>query len=286
MTENIIIPQSQETDSQTALDDRKVVIEAVGLGKLYRIGGVKAAPMNLRESIMKAVQEPINRFNALRQGIAPTNSDKTFWALKDINFQIKQGDSLGILGINGSGKSTLLKLISHIIEPTEGYIRTVGRIASLLEVGAGFHPELTGRENIYLNATVFGMKKSEIEERFDDIIAFSEIADFMDTPLKRYSSGMRVRLGFSVAIHTEPDILILDEVLAVGDAGFREKCMQKIEQKRQEGITLLIVSHSIGHITRMAEKSLWLERGRIHEYGATGDIAPKYQAEVVDARKK
>lgn len=285
MSENTIIPEPT-TAPQTALDNRPVVIEAVGLSKLYRIGGIKNAPMNLRESIMQAVQEPINRFNALRQGIAPTNSDHSFWALKNINFQVKKGDAVGIVGVNGSGKSTLLKLISHIIEPTEGHIRTVGKIASLLEVGAGFHPELTGRENIYLNGTVFGMTRQEIDEQFDKIIEFSEIANFMDTPLKRYSSGMRVRLGFSVAIHTNPDILILDEVLAVGDAGFREKCMQQIEDKRSDGITLLIVSHSIGHVTRLAEKIIWLKEGKIYKQGQSNEMATIYQQEIVDPRKK
>lgn len=263
-----------------------IAIEAVNLGKLYRIGGAKSSPTNLRETIYHIVQEPISRFNALRHGIAPTNSDKAFWALRDVNFQIKRGESIGLIGVNGSGKSTLLKLISHIIEPTEGYIRTVGRIASLLEVGAGFHIELTGRENIYLNGAVFGMTQEEVDDQFDKIVEFSEIGDFLDTPLKRYSSGMRVRLGFSVAIHTNPDILILDEVLAVGDAGFREKCMQRIEEKKQEGITLLIVSHSMSHITRMTDYVIWLKNGLIHQQGTTDDVSQIYQKEVVDSRRK
>lgn len=264
-----------------------VAIEVVQLSKLYRIGSVKGKPTNLREALTLACQEPIKRIQALRHGYVPTNADQEFWALKDVSFSINKGDSVAIMGVNGSGKSTLLKTISHIIEPTSGFVRTRGRIVSLLDVGAGFHPELTGQENIYLNATVFGMTKTEIDTKYPEIVEFAELRnDFLQTPLKRYSSGMRVRLGFAVAIHANANILIMDEVLAVGDAGFREKCFEKLGQIKESGITILIVSHFLSHVKRLADTIIWLKEGRVYRIGSTDDLANAYNDEVVSKRRK
>jgi lipopolysaccharide transport system ATP-binding protein len=206
-------------------------------------------------------------------------SDKTsedFWALKDVSFEISQGDRVGIIGRNGAGKSTLLKILSRITEPTSGRARIKGRVASLLEVGTGFHPELTGRENIFLNGAILGMRKAEIKIKFDEIVAFAEIDKFLDTPVKRYSSGMYVRLAFSVAAHLDPEILLVDEVLAVGDAQFQKKCMGKMEEVSRKGRTILFVSHNMVAVRSLCEKIIYLKEGKIYKQGVSGETIDDY----------
>jgi lipopolysaccharide transport system ATP-binding protein len=204
----------------------------------------------------------------------PTHEE--FWALKDISFEIKQGDRVGIIGRNGAGKSTLLKILSRITEPTHGSIKIRGRVASLLEVGTGFHPELTGRENIYLNGAILGMGKEEIKRKFDEIVDFAEVEKFLDTPVKRYSSGMYVRLAFAVAAHLEPEILIVDEVLAVGDAQFQKKCLGKMEEVGKEGRTVLFVSHQMAAVEKLCGKGILLNQGKIQHIGNQTEVIAKY----------
>ncbi|WDE95977.1 polysaccharide ABC transporter ATP-binding protein [Lentisphaera profundi] len=208
-----------------------------------------------------------------------------FWALKDINFEIKQGDRVGIIGRNGAGKSTLLKVLSRITEPTMGRIHLKGRVASLLEVGTGFHPELTGRENIFLNGAIMGMSKWEIKKKFDEIVAFAEVEKFLDTPVKRYSSGMYVRLAFAVAAHLEPEILVVDEVLAVGDAQFQKKCLGKMEDVGKEGRTVIFVSHNMDMINHLCENAILLEEGNIIDYRETEVITQKYLSDRCGVRE-
>lgn len=204
-------------------------------------------------------------------------TQEEFWALKDINFEINQGDKVGIIGRNGAGKSTLLKVLSRITEPTTGKIHINGRIASLLEVGTGFHPELTGRENIYLNGAILGMNRKEIKAKFDEIVDFAEVEKFLDTPVKRYSSGMYVRLAFSVAAHLEPDILVVDEVLAVGDSGFQKKCLGKMDSISNLGRTIIFVSHNMTALKKLCNKSIYLEKGNVIDFSETLAIIHKYQ---------
>jgi lipopolysaccharide transport system ATP-binding protein len=200
-----------------------------------------------------------------------------FWALRNVNFEVKQGEAIGIIGRNGAGKSTLLKILSRITEPTEGRIKLRGRVASLLEVGTGFHPELTGRENIFLNGAILGMKQWEIRKKFDEIVAFADIERFLDTPVKRYSSGMYVRLAFAVAAHLEPEILIVDEVLAVGDAEFQKKCLGKMDEvSRGEGRTILFVSHNMGVITSLCPTAIWLDQGAVRQQGPAQNVISEY----------
>jgi lipopolysaccharide transport system ATP-binding protein len=206
----------------------------------------------------------------------PIPGSEEFWALKDVSFDIKQGDRVGIIGRNGAGKSTLLKVLSRITEPTFGSVAITGRVASLLEVGTGFHPELTGRENIYLNGAILGMSKAEITKKFDEIVAFAEVERFLDTPVKRYSSGMYVRLAFAVAAHLEPDILIVDEVLAVGDAQFQKKCLGQMEKAGKDGRTVLFVSHNMAMISNLCQKGIVLEGGKLLFEGAVSDAVVKY----------
>jgi lipopolysaccharide transport system ATP-binding protein len=209
----------------------------------------------------------------------PQQTTEDFWALKDVSFEIKQGDRIGIIGRNGAGKSTLLKILSRITEPTCGRISINGRVASLLEVGTGFHPELTGRENIYLNGAILGMSKVEIKRKFDGIVAFAEVEKFLDTPVKRYSSGMYVRLAFAVAAHLEPEILIVDEVLAVGDAAFQKKCLGKMEDVGKDGRTVLFVSHSIAAITTLCRRCVLLNSGHMLMDGSAAEVTSYYQAQ-------
>jgi lipopolysaccharide transport system ATP-binding protein len=204
----------------------------------------------------------------------PTHEE--FWALKDVNFDIKQGDRIGIIGRNGAGKSTLLKILSRITEPTSGKVSIKGRVASLLEVGTGFHPELTGRENIFLNGSILGLTHAEIKKKFDEIAAFAEVEKFLDTPVKRYSSGMYVRLAFAVAAHLEPEILIVDEVLAVGDAQFQRKCLGKMEEVGKEGRTVIFVSHSMPTVTSLCDRAILLESGRVTKIGPTSEVVMHY----------
>lgn len=206
----------------------------------------------------------------------PGNSAKEFWALRDVSFQVMPGESLGVIGPNGSGKSTLLKLLAGILEPTTGEIIVNGRISALLELGAGFHPDLTGRENIFLNGTLYGLSRQEMQRQVESIIEFSELREFIDMPIKHYSSGMYVRLGFAVAIHTEPDLLLVDEVLAVGDANFQHKCMDAIQRYRQRGGTLLLVSHDLGSIESICDRAIWYEHGQVQATGHPTDIVMQY----------
>jgi len=239
----------------------KPILEVRNLWKQYKIGGQQASYLSLREKLLQPFQ---------RQKM------DTFWALQDINFDIFEGECVGIIGRNGAGKSTLLKILSQITPPTKGYIKARGRVASLLEVGTGFHPELTGRENIYLNGSILGLKRSEINAKFDEIIDFSGIEKFLNTPLKHYSSGMKLRLAFSVAAHLEPEILLIDEVLAVGDAEFQKKCLGKMDEVSKSGRTVLFVSHNLGAIAQLCKKSILLNKGNIEKIGFTPDIITTY----------
>jgi lipopolysaccharide transport system ATP-binding protein len=239
----------------------KPVIRVEKLGKLYRIGLAPQRYQTLSENITSFLGAPLK---AIRRIQAPrSDSADTIWALRDVSFDVEKGQVLGIVGRNGAGKSTLLKLLSRITEPTEGTLTIQGRVGSLLEVGTGFHPELTGRENIFLNGAILGMKHAEIARNFDEIVAFSEVEQFIDTPVKRYSSGMYLRLAFAVAAHLEPEILVVDEVLAVGDAEFQRKCLGKMGDVAEEGRTVLFVSHNMSAILRLTHETIILEKGRM-----------------------
>jgi lipopolysaccharide transport system ATP-binding protein len=205
---------------------------------------------------------------------------EAFWVLRDADFQIYEGEFVGLIGANGAGKSTSLKLISKIIEPTTGHVWSRGRIGALLELGAGFHPELSGRENIYLNASVMGLERSYVDEYFDEIVAFSELEDFIDVPVKHYSSGMYVRLGFSVAIHARPDILLIDEVLAVGDEAFQHKCIDRITRLRRSGVTILLVTHGLNTVESLCDRAIWFEQGRVEGIGDSRDVVMAYRNHV------
>ena len=205
-------------------------------------------------------------------------SREEFWALRDVSFAVKQGETVGIVGPNGAGKSTALKLISRIIEPTSGQIKVNGRVGALLELGAGFHPDLTGRENIFLNGSILGLGRAEIRRKLDEIIAFAELERFIDVPVKHYSSGMYVRLGFSVAVHTAPEILLVDEVLAVGDQVFQQKCLKRIGGLKRDGVTIVLVSHSLGSIRNLCERAIWLQDGRIKIDGSSAEVVDQYLA--------
>ena len=238
------------------------VIRVENLGKKYIIGHQQQERYTaLRDVITNKVKSLGSLINPQSKNENPAFEE--FWALKDVSFDIKQGDRVGIIGRNGAGKSTLLKILSRITEPTTGSIKIKGRVASLLEVGTGFHPELTGRENIFLNGAILGMGKEEIKRKFDEIVAFAEVEKFLDTPVKRYSSGMYVRLAFAVAAHLEPEILIVDEVLAVGDAAFQKKCLGKMEDVGKEGRTVLFVSHNMAAIQNLCQRVVWLNQGQL-----------------------
>src|SRR5688500_17785261 len=251
------------------------VINVRGLGKAYRIGMVNPTHTNFRETVMELAMTPFKR---LRKYSEDWNEPDTYWALKDVSFEVGQGEVLGVIGRNGAGKSTLLKLLSRITEPTEGEARIKGRVSSLLEVGTGFHPELTGRENIYLNGAILGMKRAEIKAKFDEIVAFSEVEKFLDTPVKRYSSGMYVRLAFAVAAHLEPEVLIVDEVLAVGDASFQKKCLGKMGDVMRQGRTVLFVSHNMDAVTSLCTQVVLVAGGRATQPMAPEDGVKQYLA--------
>jgi lipopolysaccharide transport system ATP-binding protein len=247
----------------------KIAIRVRNLGKKYKIGGPQERYQTFREAIVKSLKAPMKVFHR-----APP--DEIFWALKDVSFDVEQGEVLGIIGRNGAGKSTLLKILSRITPPTEGSVEIHGRVGSLLEVGTGFHPEMTGRENIFLNGSILGMKKIEIEQKFDEIVKFSEIEKFIDTPVKRYSSGMYVRLAFAVAAHLEPEILIIDEVLAVGDAAFQKKCLGKMGDVAREGRTVLFVSHNMVAVQNLCKKGILLNDGKIVYQGDINNAITYY----------
>lgn len=253
------------------------VIQIRNLSKRYRIGRADHRSDTLLGSVLKGIQSPLNNLRRIRS-LSTFRDDESdvCWALKEVSFDVQEGDVLGIIGHNGAGKSTLLKILSRITEPTSGEIRIRGRVASLLEIGTGFHPELTGRENIYMNGTLLGMRKHEIDKKFDEIVHFSGVDSFIDTPVKFYSSGMRVRLGFSVAAHLEPEILIIDEVLAVGDAEFQRKCLGKMEDVAKQGRTVLFVSHNMNAVQTLCEKSILLANGRVVLFDSSEKVVNSY----------
>ena len=258
----------------------EIAIRAEKLGKQYRIGGPQARYKTIRESLVEVAQVPVRGLGKLLRGAkraGNANVDSTIWALKDVSFDVKQGEAVGIIGRNGAGKSTLLKVLSRITKPTEGYAEIHGRVGSLLEVGTGFHPELTGRENIYLNGAILGMKRREIDRKFDEMVAFAEIEKFMDTPVKHYSSGMYVRLAFAVAAHLEPEILLVDEVLAVGDAEFQKKCLGKMGNVAKEGRTVLFVSHNMIAVKKLCQRAVLLQNGHIALDGDVIQVVKWYQ---------
>lgn len=252
----------------------KPIIEIHNLGKKYRIG-LHRGYLSLREQLTSKANRVVKQLTSGNGGSGSGGIDE-FWALRDVSFSVNEGETVGIIGRNGAGKSTILKILSKITPPTTGRILLRGRVASLLEVGTGFHPELTGRENIYLNGTILGMTRTEIKNKFDEIVAFSEIEQFLDTPVKRYSSGMYVRLAFAVAAHLEPEILIVDEVLAVGDSQFQKKCLGKMSEIAQGGRTVLFVSHNMAAVRSLCEKAIWLERGRVKQIGNAEEVISTY----------
>jgi lipopolysaccharide transport system ATP-binding protein len=246
-----------------------LAIRARGIGKRYSIGAAEPY-RTFREALLRGFGAPLRALRRERE------DPPTVWALRDVSFDVEPGEIVGIIGRNGAGKSTLLKLLSRITAPTTGEIELRGRVGALLEVGTGFHPELTGRENIYLNGAILGMKGAEIRRKFDAIVAFSEIEKFLDTPIKHYSSGMFMRLAFAVAAHLEPEILIVDEVLAVGDAGFQKKCLAKMEDVSHEGRTVLFVTHSMPAVTRLCPRTILLEEGRVRLDGPSHEVVGAY----------
>ncbi|MBV9492191.1 MAG: ABC transporter ATP-binding protein [Verrucomicrobia bacterium] len=257
-----------------------VVVEASNLSKRFFLG--ERNQRAFFEDVAAKAASGLRRF--LRPGQCPTSgSRRDFWALRDVSFQISEGQTLAIIGENGAGKSTLLKILSRITQPTTGTVKVYGRLASLLEVGTGFHPEFSGRDNIYLNGAMLGLSRQEVRARFDRIVDFSGIKDFIDTPVKNYSSGMYVRLAFSVAAHLNPEIVILDEVLAVGDAPFQQKCFQRMEEIIGEGHAAIIVSHAMANVRRMSQVCLWLKRGRIEMFGPAHEVVSEYEKQTTHA---
>lgn len=253
------------------------IIKVENISKRYSIDSRSNSALRydtLRESIVNVVRSSVSRLK--RNG----HTKEPFWALKDVSFEVNPGEVLGIIGPNGAGKSTLLQILSRIVEPTTGYAELYGQVGSLLEIGTGFHPDLTGRENIFLNGAVLGMKRSEINARFDEIVAFSGIEKFLETPVKRYSSGMYVRLAFSIAAHFNPEILIIDEVLAVGDAEFQLKCFTKMGEVIKSGRTILLVTHSMPVITQLCQNAMLIRAGRVEKIGPAAEVVDYYQHSV------
>ena len=251
-------------------------ISVDNISKRYRLGEINRGQLlaDLHRWWMRRKVSPLDKGGQLE---TEPKEEGDFWALKNVSFEIEQGKTIGIIGANGAGKSTLLKIISRITAPTNGSIRLKGRIGSLLEVGTGFHPELTGRDNVFMNGAILGMSRAEVKRKFDDIVAFAAIDEFIDTPVKRYSSGMYVRLAFAVSAFLEPEILILDEILAVGDLAFRVKCFKRLEELVSSRHTILFVAHDIGLVTRFCDKVIWLEKGSVKDYGATETVTEGYQ---------
>ena len=261
----------------------KPIIRVENLSKQYAIGGKQEPYATFRESLVNAARLPLNVIKRRPK----ENAGHRFWALKDVSFEVKPGEVVGIIGRNGAGKSTLLKILSRITEPTAGRIELYGRVGSLLEVGTGFHPELTGRENIYLNGAILGMRREEIAKKFDEIVDFAEIEDFLDTPVKRYSSGMYTRLAFAVAANLEPEILIVDEVLAVGDAEFQKKCLGKMKAvSEQEGRTVIFVSHNMSAVQNLCNSAIFLNKGQVAQIGAVAEVINNYLAKNMDSPLK
>lgn len=245
-----------------------IVICVDGISKKYRIGAKQEKHRTLRDALSKITSAPFRKSNG--------REAETIWALKDISFNVRRGEVVGIVGRNGAGKSTLLKILSKITEPTTGYVDIEGRVGSLLEVGTGFHHELTGRENIFLSGAILGMKRAEVQSQFDAIVAFAEIEKFVDMPVKHYSSGMYLRLAFAVAAHLEPEILLIDEVLAVGDAAFQKKCLGKTADVAKEGRTVLFVSHNMAAVTQLCQRAVWLDNGKVKQVGSSEEVVRNY----------
>lgn len=266
-----------------------IAISVEGLSKRYLVGHNDTVDPNatLRDQMARTLRDLGRKTRDMARGrqIIQGDTVEEFWALRDVSFSIPKGARLGVIGRNGAGKSTLLKLLSRITEPSSGRIKINGRVASLLEVGTGFHPELTGRENVFLNGAILGMSRSEVQRKFDEIVAFAEVDRFIDTPVKRYSSGMYVRLAFAVAAHIEPEVLIVDEVLAVGDAQFQQKCMGKMQDVSREGRTILFVSHNVAAIRALCDSALFLEQGRMARYGPVEDVVADYMSRLVQSNK-
>ncbi|HEX9637376.1 MAG TPA: ABC transporter ATP-binding protein, partial [Acidobacteriota bacterium] len=250
-----------------------LAIRAENLSKQYQIGALQKRHATLRNQLGEGLRDLFRRRDSKRE-------KPTIWALKDVSFEVKSGEIVGIIGRNGAGKSSLLKILSRITYPTRGRLTIQGRVGSLLEVGTGFHPELTGRENIYLNGAILGMSRFEINRKFDEIVAFAEVEKFIDTPVKRYSSGMYVRLAFSVAAHLEPEILLVDEVLAVGDAAFQRKCLGLMGEVAGHGRTVLFVSHNMAAVMQLTRRGLLLDGGRLAAHGPTGEVVQQYLASL------
>src|ERR1700676_3025759 len=244
------------------------VIQAERLGKRYRRGAIMQRGM-LRDTLTQALRSPLS--------VLKRPAQETFWALKDVSLQVGEGEVLGLIGRNGAGKTTLLKVLSRITRPTEGWAEIRGKVRSLLEVGTGFHPELTGRENTYLSGSILGMGKREIDRKFDEIVAFAEIEKFIETPVKHYSSGMYVRLALAVAAHLEPEILLVDEVLAVGDINFQKKCLGKMGDVARAGRTVVLVSHQLNQIRRLCHRAVWVDGGKIRLLGPAHDVVSMYE---------
>ncbi|HMH52733.1 MAG TPA: ABC transporter ATP-binding protein [Candidatus Acidoferrum sp.] len=249
-----------------------VVIRAEGVGKRYRLGVHRGGYQTLREALVSAVIRPFSRWRH------PETERETLWALRDVSFEISEGEVIGVIGRNGAGKSTLLKILSRITPPTLGRVEIRGRVGALLEIGTGFSPELTGRENVFLNGVILGMARAEVAARLDEIVEFSGVERFIDTPVKHYSSGMRVRLAFAVAAHLQPEILLVDEVLAVGDIEFQRKCIGRMERVARDGRTVLLVSHNLGTVRALCQRALLLEAGRLARLGPAGDVVEEYLA--------
>ena len=253
-----------------------LALHVENLGKRYRIGRAQQRYDSLRDAIADLGSRIADSLRPNRQSRIENRESDVIWALREVSFDVHRGEVVGIIGRNGAGKSTLLKILSRITEPTEGHAEIHGRVGSLLEVGTGFHPELTGRENIYLSGAILGMKKAEIDRKFDEIVSFAEIGKFLDTPVKHYSSGMQVRLGFAVAAHLEPEVLLVDEVLAVGDAEFQKKCLGKMEGVAKEGRTVLFVSHNMAAVEHLCNRSMVLDGGRVSLQGISKDVIQYY----------
>ena len=264
-----------------------IAIRVEEISKRYRLGKAEKYK-TLRDTLASAFTAPFRNAGRFFRGKVAddTGLNEQFWALKDVSFEVRQGEVIGVIGGNGAGKSTLLKILSRITEPTTGFAEIHGRVGSLLEVGTGFHQELTGRENTYLNGAILGMNKKEIDRKFDEIVAFSEVEKFIDTAVKHYSSGMYLRLAFAVAAHLEPEILIVDEVLAVGDTGFQQKCLGKMGAVAKEGRTVLFVSHNMGAITQLCGTAVQLEKGKLKHIGPATDVVNNYLSSVVVAELK
>ncbi len=260
------------------MNDTAIKVE--NLSKYYRLGAKEATNDSMMASLLDTIRSPLKNYRKYRSlfdfSDIDSNPDNILQALNDVSFEVKSGEKVGIIGRNGAGKSTLLKVLSKITPPSRGTVTIRGRVSSLLEVGTGFHPELTGRENIYLNGTILGMSKKEVDQKYDEIVDFSGTEKFLETPVKRYSSGMRVRLAFAVAAHLEPEILIVDEVLAVGDAEFQNKCLNKMESVAKGGRTILFVSHNMGAITQLCERAIWLDNGAKRLEGDADEVVSSY----------